>query len=64
MKTFRVDWEAIIIAPKKGRKGGFSFIKAEDEKEAEKKFRKDVFKGELVSFTFVKLEIKEDNGDN
>lgn len=64
MKTFRVDWEADISAPTKGKRGGFSFIKANDEKEAEKKFRQSVFKGELVSFTFVKLEIKEDNGDN
>lgn len=64
MKTFRIDWEAIINAPTKGKRGGFSFIKAEDEKEAEKKFRKNVFKGEVVSFMFVKLEIKEDNGDD
>ncbi len=64
MKTFRVDWEAIISAPTKGRRGGFSFIKAEDEKEAEKKFRRNVFKGEVVSFMFVKLEIKEDDGND
>ena len=62
-KTFIISWMAELTAPKKGKVGGKMLIKAVDEKEAEKRFKKRLFangyNGKPVSFTLVDLKIEE-----
>lgn len=67
-KTFIVSWMAELTAPKKGKVGGNMLIKAVDEKEAEKRFKKRLFangyNGEPASFTLVDLKIEEADNVN
>lgn len=67
-KTFIVSWMAELTAPKKGKVGGNMLIKAVDEKEAEKRFKKRLFangyNGEPVSFSLIDLKIEEADNVN
>lgn len=67
-KTFIVSWMAELTSPKKGKVGGNMLIKAVDEKEAKKRFKKRLFangyNGEPVSFTIVDLKIEEADNVN
>lgn len=61
METFIITANALITAPKKERIGLQRIIKANNEKEAIKKFKRNIFPKECISFTYEKINIEKVN---